>query len=122
MWTRALVPRVQGEDGLFLAGDWSRLIGHNDAMQSGVAAGCNVGVSAPPSSVQMPHMGFCAAVTMSDYAKDPLHPGLDGSMWIDGIQGQSPFRPHADVLVNLCSKQQLLAQLMKQGCSAAPGM
>merc|ERR1712224_540442 len=42
-WTRGVVPRVQGQDGIYLAGDWTFLIGHADALISGAKAGCNVG-------------------------------------------------------------------------------
>jgi len=42
--THRLLPRVNHVDGLHIAGDWTRGVGQNDALVSGLRAACAVGV------------------------------------------------------------------------------
>jgi len=41
---RKMVPVYYPSDGIYLAGDWLFGVGHNDAIKSGVAAACAVGI------------------------------------------------------------------------------
>jgi len=44
------MPLIQGHGGLFYAGDWLYGVGHNDAIKSGIAAACGVGLPREPLS------------------------------------------------------------------------
>jgi hypothetical protein len=51
--THRLLPRVNNVDGLHIAGDWTRGVGQNDALVSGLRAACAVGV--PIATKRMLH-------------------------------------------------------------------
>mmetsp|Transcript_161379 Transcript_161379/g.286165 ORF Transcript_161379/g.286165 Transcript_161379/m.286165 type:complete len:619 (+) Transcript_161379:110-1966(+) len=48
--TQLLIPLVNSKRGLHLAGDWTRGVGHNDAIVAGTVAACAAGVSHRPAS------------------------------------------------------------------------
>merc|ERR1712046_523804 len=54
MTGRRLLPHVNNIDGLHMAGDSVRGVGHNDAMRAGVSAACNAGFAVQPSLASAP--------------------------------------------------------------------
>lgn len=62
-----MLPRIQGNGGVYYAGDWVSVVGHGPAMRTGVHAACEIGGTTPrPDLTTAP----CFGATLIDATED----------------------------------------------------
>ena len=85
-----LLPRIQGNGGVYYAGDWVSVVGHGPAMRTGIHAACEIAGTTPRADLST---APCFDATLVDRTED--------------LAGQT---------VTLCGERGLFEQLVELAC------
>lgn len=95
-----ILPKVQGDGGIWLAADWTGFIGHSAAMMSGAVAAYNVGARWTNASMVMPYSKeTCMDIKLNDLEGAPANTRPNGR---DSL-GWTSVCSQYDMLQNLMS-------------------
>jgi len=112
LWTRLVIPRTQNVGKVILAGDWTGLIGHNDAISSGIAAAINVGVATPGNVTKQ----TVSSTTWWNTTAENWNAAPTNCRWVS----DQDYQTHVpNMMFPLCTKEDALFSLIGIGMKSS---